>query len=89
MLIRVSKLVLLFILPALVLPAFLIFAQESLEDSCSLDNIEEQEKILSRENYQQLLIILAGQNLFLLLNIIQRATVLQTFLGKNKKSRQN
>ncbi|MCK5044769.1 hypothetical protein KAR26_03515 [Candidatus Parcubacteria bacterium] len=53
---RASKLIFLFVvLPALILPAFFLFAQEDLENTCALDNIEKQENILSREDYQKLL----------------------------------
>ena len=40
------------------MPAFFIFAENAkdLETVCGLENIEKQEKILSRENYQELLV---------------------------------
>ena len=53
---RISKSILIFsLLPALILPAFTVIAQENLEVTCSLSNIEKQENVLSREDYQKLL----------------------------------
>jgi peptidoglycan hydrolase CwlO-like protein len=53
---RIFKIILLFVLfLAMFLPIFFNFAQENLEEICQLEKIEEQSKILSKEEYRKLL----------------------------------